>query len=162
MPRRRGAGGQTADPDYYRYLLKVPLASAPGETSVYCSMSPNLVFGIVGRVTGEAVLDTFDRLIAEPLHVARYAWPLEPAGHPYGGGGVRALPRDFMKLGQVMLDGGTWNGHRILGREFVARASAPLHDLNGIRYGYLWWSIEYPYKAGRCARSSRPETADRP
>jgi CubicO group peptidase (beta-lactamase class C family) len=139
--------GQTADPDYYRYSLKVPMASAPGETSVYCSMSPNLALGIVGRVTGEAVLDAFDRLIAGPLHVARYAWPLDPAGHPYGGGGVRALPRDFMKLGQVMLDGGTWNGHRILGREFVGRASAPLHDLNGIQYRCLWWSIEYLYKA---------------
>jgi CubicO group peptidase (beta-lactamase class C family) len=51
-----------------------------------------------------------------------------------------------MKLGQLMLDGGVWHGHRILGRDFVARASAPLHDLNGIQYGYLWWSIEYPYK----------------
>ena len=45
-----------------------------------------------------------------------------------------------------MLNGGTWQGHRILGRDFVARASAPLHDLNMIQYGYLWWSINFPYK----------------
>jgi CubicO group peptidase (beta-lactamase class C family) len=137
---------QTAEPDYYRYSLKVPLANPPGETSVYCSMSPNLALGTVGRATGESVLDTFDRLVGGPLRFARYAWPLDPAGHPYGGGGVRALPRDFMKLGQLMLDGGAWNGQRILGRDFVERASSPLHDLNGIQYGYLWWSIEYPYK----------------
>jgi len=138
---------QTAEPDYYRYSLKVPLATLPGEVSVYCSMSPNLALGTVGLATGEPVLDTFDRLVAGPLGMARYAWPLDPAGHPYGGGGVRALPRDFMKLGQLMLDGGTWNGQRILAREFVDRASAPLHDLSGIQYGYLWWNIEYPYKS---------------
>ena len=137
---------QTDEPDYYRYSLKVPMASAPDERSVYCSLSPNLALGVVGAATGESGLDSFDRLIGGPLGFARYAWPLDPAGHAYGGGGVRALPRDFMKLGQLMLDGGTWRGHRVLGRDFVARASAPLHDLNGIQYGYLWWSIEYPYR----------------
>jgi len=115
-------------------------------------MSPNLALGTVGRATGELQLDTFDRLVAGPLHIARYAWPLDPAGHPYGGGGVRALPRDFMKLGQLMLDGGAWNGQRILAREFVDRASSPLHDLSGIQYGYLCWNIEYPYK-GRKLRA---------
>jgi len=101
---------------------------------------------MVGRATGESGLDTFDRLVGGPLRFARYAWPLDPAGHAYGGGGVRALPRDFMKLGQVMLDAGTWHGQRILARDFAARASSPLHDLNGVQYGYLWWNIEYPYK----------------
>jgi CubicO group peptidase (beta-lactamase class C family) len=137
---------QTAEPDYYRYSLKVPMATAPDEASVYCSMSPNLALGAVGRATGELQLDTFDRLIGEPMQITRYAWPLDPAGHPYGGGGVRMLPRDFMKLGQLMQGGGVWAGRRILARDFVARASSPLHDLNGVQYGYLWWSIEYPYK----------------
>jgi CubicO group peptidase (beta-lactamase class C family) len=137
---------QTAEPDYYRYSLEVPMASAPDEASVYCSMNPNLALGAVGRATGELQLDTFDRLMGEPMQIARYAWPLDPAGHPYGGGGVRMLPRDFMKLGQLMLGGGVWGGRRILGADFVARASSPLHDLNGIQYGYLWWNIEYPYK----------------
>jgi CubicO group peptidase (beta-lactamase class C family) len=137
---------QTDDPDYYHYSLKVPLATAPDERSVYCSMNPNLALGMVGRATAESGLDMFDRLVGGPLGITRYAWPLDPAGHAYGGGGVRALPRDFMKLGQLMLGDGTWHGHRVLDREFVARASAPLHDLNGIQYGYLWWSIEVPYK----------------
>jgi CubicO group peptidase (beta-lactamase class C family) len=59
---------------------------------------------------------------------------------------VQFLPRDFMKLGQLMLDGGTWEGRRILSRDFVARASAPLYPLGSRRYGYLWWTIAYPYR----------------
>ena len=137
---------QTAEPDYYRYVLKVPMAYAPDTVSVYCSTNPNLALGMVGRATGESQLDTFDRLIGGPLKIDRYAWPLDGVGHPYGGGGVRILPRDYLKVGQVMLDGGTWQGRRILSRDFVAQASAPLHDLNMIQYGYLWWSISYPYK----------------
>jgi CubicO group peptidase (beta-lactamase class C family) len=137
---------QDAEPDYYRFTLKVPMASAPGEKAVYCSSNPNLALGVVSRATGEFPLDLFDRLLGEPLKITRYGWPLDPAGHPYGGGGPQFLPRDFMKFGQLMLNGGTWQGRRILGSDFVARASAPLYHLRGIYYGYLWWGIDYPYK----------------
>jgi CubicO group peptidase (beta-lactamase class C family) len=65
------------------------------------------------REGGEPVLDVFDRLVADPMKIGTYAWPLDGAGHPYGGGGVQFLPRDFMKMGQLMLDGGTWQGRRM-------------------------------------------------
>ncbi len=137
---------QTEEPDYYVYTLKVPMAAPPGEKAVYCSANPNLALGVVGHATGETPLYTFDRLLGAPMKITRYGWPLDPAGQPYGGGSVQFLPRDFMKLGQLMLDGGTWQGRRILGRDFVARASAPLYHLRNIYYGYLWWGIDYPYK----------------
>lgn len=137
---------QTDEPDYYRYTLKVPMASAPGEKAVYCSINPNLALGVLSRATGESPMDTFDRLLGVPMKIDRYGWPLDGVGHPYGGGGVQFLPRDFMKFGQLMLNGGTWQGRRILSRDFVARASAPLYHLRNITYGYLWWGIDYPYK----------------
>ena len=137
---------QTDEPDYYRYTLQVPLATPPGENAVYCSASPNLALGMVGRATGEFPLYSFDRLIAGPMKIDSYAWPLDPAGNPYGGGGAQFLPRDLMKFGQLMLNGGTWEGHRILSRDFVAHATAPLYHLAGIYYGYDWWSENFPYK----------------
>ncbi|MGH8173620.1 MAG: serine hydrolase domain-containing protein, partial [Rhodanobacteraceae bacterium] len=137
---------QSDEPDYYRYTLRLPIDSAPGEKTVYCSIDPNLALGMVSRATGESPMDTFDRLIGPALKIDRYAWILDPAGHPYGGGSVQFKPRDFMKLGQLMLDGGTAHGKRVLSRDYVARASSPLRDLNSIQYGFLWWNIEYPYK----------------
>lgn len=137
---------QEEEPDYYRFTLKVPMASAPGEKAVYCSSNPNLALGVVGRATGEFPLATFDRLLGAPMKIHRYGWLLDPSGNPYGGGGVQFLPRDFMKFGQLMLDGGTWEGRRILSPDFVARASAPLYHLRNVTYGYLWWGIDYPYK----------------
>jgi CubicO group peptidase (beta-lactamase class C family) len=137
---------QTEEPDYYRYTLKLPLDREPGAQGVYCSIDPNLALGVLNRTTGESPLDVYDRLVAGPLQNSMYGWPLSPAGQPYGGGGVWLLPRDFMKLGQVMLEGGNWHGRRILDAAFAKNAGSPLHDLRGIQYGYLWWSIEYPYK----------------
>jgi CubicO group peptidase (beta-lactamase class C family) len=137
---------QTEEPDYYRYTLRVPMASEPGEKAVYCSCNANLALGMVGQATGESPLDTFDRLVGIPMKIIRYGWPLDPVGHPYGGGGVQFLPRDFLKFGQLMLNGGTWEGRSILSRGFAARASAPLYHLRNVTYGYLWWSLDFPYK----------------
>jgi CubicO group peptidase (beta-lactamase class C family) len=137
---------QTKEPDFYRYTLNVPMATPPGEKSVYCSASPNLSLGLVGRATREFPIYSFDRLIAGPMKIGNYAWPLDPAGNPYGGGGSQFLPRDFMKFGQLMLNGGTWEGRRILSREFVNQSAAPLYHLRNVYYGYLWWGEDIPYK----------------
>lgn len=145
-PGNENTMNESDEPDYYRYTLRVPMATPPGENSVYCSAMPNLALGMLGRATGESPLYAFDRLVAAPLQIKYYAWPLDPAGNPYGGGSVQLLPRDFMKLGQLMLDGGTWQGRRILAKDFATRASSPLYHLRNITYGYLWWGEDYPYK----------------
>jgi CubicO group peptidase (beta-lactamase class C family) len=137
---------QTEEPDFYRFTMNVPLATPPGEKAVYCSANADLALGMVGRAIGESQLDTFDRLIGVPMKIRRYTWWVVPSGNPYGAGGNAFLARDFMKFGQLMLNGGMWHGHRILSREFVTRASAPLYHLWGWKYGYLWWRLDYPYK----------------
>lgn len=71
---------------------------------------------------------------------------LAPTGDAYMGGGARFLPRDFMKLGQLHLNGGVWNGRRILTPEWSRRAVSPLVELRKLKYGYFWWVAEYPYK----------------
>lgn len=137
---------QDQEPDYHKFTLALPMAFPPGQTAVYCSANPNLALGVLARATGESALDTFDRLLGAPMRIRSYGWFLDPLGRPYGGGSVFMLPRDFMKLGQLMLDGGAWQGRQILDRDFVTRASAPRHALRNIKYGYLWWGIDYPYK----------------
>jgi len=137
---------QTEEADFSRFYLKLPLDRKPGEKAVYCSGDPNLALAMVGRATSEFPMYTFDRLIANPMKIERYSWGLDRAGNPYGGGGGDFLPRDFMKFGQLMLNGGTWQGRRILSREFVDRASSPIYSLGSRKYGYLWWVVEYPYK----------------
>ena len=139
---------ENTEPNYYRFSLNIPFDRTPGERAVYCSADPNLALGMVGRAAGENPLYLFERLVAQPMQIRRYTWSTDPAGNPYGGGSAQFLPRDFMKFGQLMLDGGVWNGRRILSRDYVARASAPLYQLERNTYGYLWWSRDFPYRGG--------------
>jgi CubicO group peptidase (beta-lactamase class C family) len=141
-----GMWEQTEEPDLYRFTMKVPLITPPGENSVYCSAMPNLALGMAGRAAHEDPMLLFQRLLAEPMQIRRYEWGLDQAGNPYGGGGMNLLLRDFAKLGQLLLDGGTWKGRRIVSEEFVRRSGSPLHHLRKIYYGYLWWVEDYPYK----------------
>jgi CubicO group peptidase (beta-lactamase class C family) len=133
--------------DWYRYTMDQRLVRRPGEKAVYGSANPNLLGGVLARASGRWLPDLFRELVAEPLGITRYAMNLTPTGDAYMGGGVRVLPRDFMKLGQLMLNGGTWKDRRIATEDWCRRATSPLYELRGLHYGYLWWVIDYPYKA---------------
>lgn len=137
---------ETNEPDFYRYALNMPMARNPGEKAFYCSAGANLALGVIGRATGEPVTDLFDRLVARPMKIDRYLWPLNRGGQPYGAGGAAFRARDFLKFGQLMLNGGMWNGHRIMSRDFVKRATTSAAPLGRFHFGYLWWIHDYPYK----------------
>ena len=144
------------DRDYYHYTLQLPMELSPGQQAVYCSINPNLLGAVLRAATDRPVEELFQDLIAEPLHIQHYYLNLQPTGEPYLGGGMHFFPRDFMKFGQLMLNGGEWNGKRILSKQYALRASSPNVTLRGespgMKYGYLWWTIEYPYK-GRTVRA---------
>ena len=134
---------QTAQPDWYAYTLDLPLLHAPGTFAAYCSATMNLAGGVVRRATGRWLPDLFAELIAGPLQIERYALNLAPDGDQYMAGGIRLRPRDFIKLGQAFLDGGTWNGRRLVGAAWVERATSPHAVLNnGNTDGYNWWIKE--------------------
>lgn len=139
-------GDVLEEPDWVKYSLTVPMVTDPGENSVYCSMQPNLALAMLGAATHENPVSTFDRLVARPLQIGRYAWMLDPIDRPYGGGGVAIGARDFLKFGQLMLNDGTWNGRRILDAGFVKAGTSGQYHLRNVLYGYLWWVEDYPYK----------------
>lgn len=139
--------------DWYRYTLNVRLISAPGEKIFYCSAEPNLAGGMLAKVAHEPLAELFERLIARPLHMRTYHLFLNPLGEAYGGGGHRFVPRDFLKLAQLMVNGGKWNGKRIVSSEWARQSTAPLRDFSATQHwGYLWNAVEYPYQ-GRTVRA---------
>lgn len=158
---------QTEQPDWYKYALALKMVRQPGETSLYCGTTSNMLGGVLKRASGQSLPVLFQNLLAEPLQIKKYYMNLTPTGDAYMGGGVRFLPRDFMKLGQLHLNGGVWNGRRILTLEWSRRATSHLVTMEknvtydwetkrivpGTRkYGYQWWVEDYPYK-GRTLRA---------
>ncbi|HZF16649.1 MAG TPA: serine hydrolase domain-containing protein [Steroidobacteraceae bacterium] len=132
--------------DWYRYTLAVPMATDPGTVPVYCSAEPNLLGGVMAVKTGRPLAELFRTLVAEPLDMKHYALNLQPNGEPYMGGGMQVTLRDFLKFAELMMDGGTWNGRRIVSREWCERATSPLVHIGKSPYGYLWWIDEYDYQ----------------
>jgi CubicO group peptidase (beta-lactamase class C family) len=139
-------GDELQPPNVVGYFMSVPMATDPGQNSVYCSMQPHLALSMLAEATHESPLRIFDRLVARPLQITHYAWPLDTNGRPYGGGSVAVRARDFMKFGQLMLNGGVWNGKRILDASYAKAAVTPQYHLRNVYYGYLWWMEYYPYK----------------
>jgi CubicO group peptidase (beta-lactamase class C family) len=133
-------------PNVIGYFMSVPMATDPGQNSVYCSMQPHLALSMLAEATHESPLRIFDRLVARPMRITHYAWPLDTNGRPYGGGSVAVRARDFMKFGQLMLNGGVWDGKRILDATYAKAAITPQYHLRNVYYGYLWWMENYPYK----------------
>jgi CubicO group peptidase (beta-lactamase class C family) len=144
---------QTDEPDWYKLALKLPMESDPGTHAVYCSISPHLAGGVLSRAARKSLPVLFHERMAEPMQIRRYHMHLAPTGDAYMGGGVRLMPRDLMKLAQLHLNGGTWNGRRIVSEEWTRRATSPLTRI-GSRggYGYLWWLDDRPYK-GRTVKT---------
>ncbi len=137
--------GQDKQPDWYRYILDVPVLDEPGDKkAVYCTAAINLLGGIVSSRSGMPLTDFFQRYYAGPLGISDYHMNLMPTGQAYMGGGIRLRPRDMLKLGQLYLDGGTWNGKRVLSKGWVADATRqhsyfPASDYApGHGYGYTW------------------------
>jgi CubicO group peptidase (beta-lactamase class C family) len=143
---------QRNETNWWRFGLAVPMARDPGAHAIYCSMNPMLAGAVVSHETGRWLPDVFDEQVARPLDIDRYYLNLTPTGDWYLGGGAQFELRDFMKMGQLVLNGGTWNGRRVLDRGYAERMSAPLVELQERHYGYYWWSQDYPYR-GRQVRA---------
>ncbi|MFN2602570.1 MAG: serine hydrolase domain-containing protein [Gemmatimonadaceae bacterium] len=136
---------QTAKPDWWKYMLDLKMIHDPGSVRAYCSGTMNLVGGAITIGTKTWLPEFFDRAIARPLQFGHYYWNLMPTGDGYTGGGVFMRPRDLVKIGQLYLNGGVWNGKRILPKEWVAQSTqrqtpapgAPADTLGGTD-GYAW------------------------
>ncbi|MFZ2030964.1 MAG: serine hydrolase [Vitreimonas sp.] len=126
---------QSQEPNWWRFTLNLPMAYDPGVHYAYCSGGINLAGGVLTLGTGEWLPALFDRTVARPLQFQNYYWNLMSNGDGYVGGGGRIRTRDFLKLGQTYLDGGVWNGRRIVSRDWVRRSLAAQVQINSATTG---------------------------
>ncbi|HXI88114.1 MAG TPA: serine hydrolase [Parvularculaceae bacterium] len=120
---------QTSEPNWWKYALDLPMAHDPGEVYAYCSAGMNLMGAALTEATKSSIPALFERLIAKPLRFGRWYWNLMPTGEGYLGGGAQILPRDLLKIGEAYLDGGVWDGQRIVSADWVKESTAPKIDI---------------------------------
>ena len=139
---------QAAQPDWTKLALDAPMIAEPGARLIYGGANPLILGGILDNIIGDRVEWFAEEALFRPLGVDNYSIYLDPIGNPYMGGGMYLRPRDMLKIGQMYLDGGSWQGQQILSESWVSESFGkygrlePI-DRNGNEYGYLWWHENY-------------------
>ena len=76
----------------------------------------------------------------EPLGITDAQWVYSPMNIPQTGGGLRLSSRDLLKIAQLYLNGGTWQGVRVVDENWVRASTQPHARIDeDTEYGYLWW-----------------------
>lgn len=145
--------------DWVEAFLAHPFVHEPGTFFWYNSMGTYMLSAIVQKVTGEKVIDYLQPRLFEPLAIEGAEWQESPQGINTGGWGLYLKTEDLAKMGQLILQGGKWNGKQIVSAEWIAEATAPHIDSRpaGMRPEQITfkpedsdWLQGYCYQMWRC------------
>lgn len=134
-----------AAPDQCEFVVGRSLVNAPGAAFDYTNLNPTLVGCALAAATGKSL----DQLVAEnifkPLGISKYEWHRIPStGQLCQGWGLRMLPLDTLKIGQLILSNGIWEQEQIVSRGWIEAATRTQFELNQkFSYGYFIWTGQY-------------------
>lgn len=121
--------------------LAAPVVSQPGTQFEYNNRAADLLAGVVRRAAGMPLDEFVWQRLFRPLGIVNYLWSRDPDGNPHGCAELVLSPRDMAKIGQLMLNKGTWNGKRLVSERYVSVATTPsrITENEGNSCGLLWW-----------------------
>jgi CubicO group peptidase (beta-lactamase class C family) len=132
------------EPDPIDYILSRPLVTEPGVKFYYGGDNTNLLGEVIRSATGQR-MDVFaEEHLFGPLDITDYAWDFINPDMIHASGNLQLRPRDMAKLGQLCLNGGMWEGQRIVSEAWIAE-STQKHVTHSATsgYGYQWWLETY-------------------
>ena len=142
--------------DWVKFSLSLPMKNDPGKVWAYTSCNPMVISGVIAKASGVSIMDFAKKFLFDPLGITGYTWTLDPAGHGMTAGSFYIRPLDMLKIGELVLDKGVWNGKRIVSEKWLeesTRTTIPIPDFSYVRfsrnteaipqpsfYGYYWYS----------------------
>lgn len=122
-------------------------------------VGPDILSGVLVKATGQSVFDFAKDNLFAPLGITveknitfhskeeQYkatdvsGWVVSLMGVNAAGWGLTLSPMDMAKIGQLFLNGGTWNGSRIVSEKCIAESTSEKSrwKQRNLPYGYLWW-----------------------
>lgn len=110
--------------DWAKAFLAYPVEHKPGTFYCYNSLGTYMLSAIVQIVTGEKVVDYLYPRLFQPLGIDKPRWDESPQGINTGGWGLYLKTEDLAKMGQLLLQGGKWNGRQLVPEEWIKEASS--------------------------------------
>jgi CubicO group peptidase (beta-lactamase class C family) len=129
-----------AAPDRFRFILERPIVDEPGVKWIYCGGATAMLGRLIDKGTGEKLPAYARRVLFEPMGFGPSDWSIGADGEPRAASGCRLLPRDMLKLGQLALAHGVWQGTQVVPAAWVKRITTPTVKIEGpLSYGNHWY-----------------------
>jgi len=131
--------------DHFLHALHIPIIHEPGTQFTYCTTGCQILSGIFTKATGLTLKAFAEEFLFEPLDiVGDRPWGADHQGFNYGGVTLQLKARDMLKIGQLFLNKGYYNGQQVISESWVsASTSAQVENHNSMyfsnHYGFYWW-----------------------
>jgi CubicO group peptidase (beta-lactamase class C family) len=140
----------TTNAPWVQTFLAHPVPHKPGTHFLYNTPGSHMLSAIVGKVTGQAVVDYLKPRLFEPLGIENPEWGASPQGDTIGGYGLFVRTEDIAKFGQLYLQKGKWNGKQLIPASWVEQATSkqvsngsdPTRDWDQ-GYGFQFWRCRH-------------------
>ncbi len=134
------------DSEPVRYAFSKKSIGKPGAQFMYNGgMSITLSY-MVDKALDIETKDFAEVNLFNPLDIKEYQWRNLTCGLLDFDGGLSLRPRDMAKIGQLMLNLGSWNDQQILSKEWVDESTTmQVKNIGMPDYGYQWWGGNYNF-----------------
>jgi len=137
--------------------------SSTGEFRYMPVVGPDILSGILSKATGQPVLAFATKYLFSPLGITvprdvtfhskeeqiavmkdrnTRGWVVDPQGVHTAGWGLFLTPADMVKIGQLYLNGGAWEGKPIVPARWIEESTTEHSCWGELAYGYLWWVVD--------------------
>lgn len=147
----RNYGEWVNSDDWVAYALSRPFVDDPGGAMLYSTGNSHILSAALTYATGRSTLALAREWLGAPLDIAIPAWDTDPQGIYFGGNNMRLSARALARIGMLYQRGGTFDGERVFGPEWVEKSWADhtRSRYTGDAYGYGWFTTE---QAGETVR----------
>jgi CubicO group peptidase (beta-lactamase class C family) len=120
--------------DWVKFSLDLPMKCQPGTEWSYTSIAPMILSGVISKVSGMTVMDFAKKYLFAPMGMTDYKWTTDLAGHGMTAGSFYIKPADMLKLAELVLQQGKWNGKQLISQKWIAESTAGNIPISGFSY----------------------------
>lgn len=131
--------------DWISHISDCAVRDRPGTKYKYKEWDVILLAKVLDCICGD-MFDYINENLYNPLGIESERWYKSPCGVYYSvaegnddgeecASNLTAL--ELLKIGQLFLQGGNWEGEQIISEDYIQQAISPLESNAG--YGMLWW-----------------------
>jgi len=143
LERTSGAnyGQWVSSADWVADALARPFVAEPGGRMLYSTGSFHVLGAALAEAAGESLLAQARARLGRPLGIEIPPWTRDPQGRYLGGNQMALSPRAMLRFGEMIRQGGTWEGARVLSERWIDASFEPRarSPWSGLRYGYGWF-----------------------